>query len=178
MSAFRQVYWDTLEQGHWTFYLAATNLGLCRVTLPHETMSGLTGWVGQHVPGGTLMRDENRMRLYLGPLRGYFLGAGTAFDVPVDFRGTPFQISVWQELRKIPYGGTCTYSDIAFAIGRPDAVRAVGAAIGANPLPIVVPCHRVVGKDGKLTGYRGGMDIKARLLRLEGVNVRHAEGLR
>lgn len=171
MSAFRQVYWGTLQYGHWTFYLAATHLGLCRVTLPHETLGQLIDWVEKHVPENTLVHDEGSMMPYFAPLRSYFMGTTAAVDLPVDLRGTPFQVSVWQALRKIPYGSTRTYSDIARAVDHPRAARAVGAAIGSNPLPIVVPCHRVIGKDGRLTGYRGGMDIKVTLLRLEGVDV-------
>ena len=97
----------------------------------------------------------------------YFAGRRTAFDLPLAPRGTPFQKSVWRALLAVPFGATSTYGAIAAAIRRPKAVRAVGAAIGANPIGIVVPCHRIVGADGSLTGYAGGLDRKARLLALE-----------
>ena len=100
-------------------------------------------------------------------LAAYFAGELTAFDLPLAPQGTPFQLSVWRALRRIPYGDTVSYGAIAQAIGRPSASRAVGAANGANPLPIVVPCHRVIGSTGKLTGFGGGLDTKARLLALE-----------
>ena len=100
--------------------------------------------------------------------RDYFRGQRRSFDLPLAPRGTDFQRSVWQALTAIPYGETVSYGDIARAIGRPKAVRAVGAANGRNPLPVVVPCHRVIGSDGKLTGYTGGMHIKEFLLGLEG----------
>ena len=90
-------------------------------------------------------------------LRAYFAGALSAFDLPLDLRGTPFQLRVWRELENIPYGETRSYSQVAAVIGAPAAVRAVGAANGANPLPIVVPCHRVIGSGGKLVGYGGGL---------------------
>jgi len=103
----------------------------------------------------------------LSQLRAYFAGRLREFDLPLDLAGTDFQIRVWRQLETIPYGETRSYSAIAQAIGRPAAVRAVGAANGANPVPIVVPCHRVIGASGKLVGYGGGLSLKKRLLELE-----------
>lgn len=102
-------------------------------------------------------------------LSAYFSGELQGFDLPLDAAGTPFQRSVWQALRAIPFGETRSYRELAEAIGNPRAVRAVARANGANPLSIVVPCHRVIGADGTLTGYAGGLEMKARLLALEGV---------
>ncbi len=101
-------------------------------------------------------------------IRDYFAGKRRHFDLDLDPEGTEFQRRTWNALREIPYGATSTYADIARAIGKPTAVRAVGAANGRNPLPIVVPCHRVIGSDGSLTGFAAGTDIKRRLLQLEG----------
>jgi methylated-DNA-[protein]-cysteine S-methyltransferase len=101
-------------------------------------------------------------------LAEYFAGRRPAFDLPLDFAGTEFQKKVWAALLTIPLGETRTYAQIARQIGRPAAVRAVGAANGKNPISIVAPCHRVIGSDGKLTGFAGGLDAKAFLLRLEG----------
>jgi len=101
-------------------------------------------------------------------LRTYFAGILRVFRVPLDLVGTDFQLSVWRQLLTIPYGETRSYAQIAEAIGRPTAVRAVGAANGSNPVAIVVPCHRVIGSSGKLTGYGGGLPLKKRLLELEG----------
>jgi methylated-DNA-[protein]-cysteine S-methyltransferase len=101
-------------------------------------------------------------------LRAYFAGELRQFDLPLDMRGTDFQLRVWRALEGIPYGETRSYSQVASAIGAPQAVRAVGAANGANPIPIVVPCHRVIGAGGKLVGYGGGLPLKKRLLALEG----------
>lgn len=98
----------------------------------------------------------------------YFAGRRRNFEIRLAPRGTAFQQAVWAALRAIPYGQTTSYSALASAIGRPAAVRAVGAANGANPIAIIVPCHRVIGRDGSLTGYAGGLDRKALLLRLEG----------
>lgn len=100
-------------------------------------------------------------------LRAYFDGALTRFDLRLAPAGTPFQLAVWRALRDIPYGETRSYGELARAIGRPTASRAVGAANGANPLPIVVPCHRVIGSSGRLTGFGGGLETKAALLALE-----------
>ena len=97
----------------------------------------------------------------------YFAGKRTAFDIPLAPEGTPFQQEVWKALRAIPFGETRSYMDVARTIGKPRAVRAVGAANGRNPLGIVVPCHRVIGADGSLTGYAGGMERKKFLLDLE-----------
>ena len=104
-------------------------------------------------------------------LQEYFAGKRRAFDVPLSPQGTDFQLRVWRELRTIPYGQTRTYRDIAEAIGSPKGFRAVGLANNKNPLPILIPCHRVIGADGRLVGYAGGVKIKRYLLELEGVDV-------
>jgi methylated-DNA-[protein]-cysteine S-methyltransferase len=100
-------------------------------------------------------------------LRAYFAGELETFDLPLAPEGTPFQQTVWNELCKIPYGQTVSYGDLARRIGNPNASRAVGLANGSNPIPIVIPCHRVIGSNGKLTGYGGGLPIKEKLLALE-----------
>lgn len=97
----------------------------------------------------------------------YFAGIPTSFSVPIDLRGTEFQLSVWEILREIPYGETRSYSDIAQILGKPEAVRAVGHAVGRNPCLVLVPCHRVIGKNGNLTGFSAGIELKVNLLRLE-----------
>ncbi|MGE4321700.1 MAG: methylated-DNA--[protein]-cysteine S-methyltransferase [Sphingobium sp.] len=102
-----------------------------------------------------------------GELHAYFAGRRRVFSVPLDVRGTDFQKQVWAALRAIPFGETRSYADIALAIGRPTACRAVGAANGRNPLSIIMPCHRVVGSNGALTGFAGGLAVKARLLAME-----------
>ena len=101
-------------------------------------------------------------------LKEYFCGARRTFELPLAPAGTPFQLAVWQALRGIPYGETLSYGELAQRLGLPGGARAVGLANGANPLPIVVPCHRVIGADGSLTGFGGGLDIKRALLSLEG----------
>ena len=100
-------------------------------------------------------------------LEAYFCGTLTRFDLPLDLAGTDFQLRIWRALRAIPYGQTRTYGQIAKALGQPGAARAVGLANNQNPVPIIVPCHRVIGADGSLTGYGGGLPRKRRLLELE-----------
>lgn len=111
--------------------------------------------------------DAAPFRGVAAQLEAYFAGDRTTFDIPLSPRGTAFQLRVWSALREIPYGQTRSYRDIAVAIGAPRAMRAVGMANGRNPLSIVVPCHRVVGADGSLTGYGGGLRNKQLLLDLE-----------
>lgn len=101
-------------------------------------------------------------------LQEYFAGERQQFTVPLAPQGTPFQLAVWQALSDIPYGATCSYRAIATQLDNPKAVRAVGTANGKNPLPIIVPCHRVIGSNGTLTGFTGGLSVKQQLLTLEG----------
>lgn len=112
-------------------------------------------------------RDDGVLPGLLAQLAGYFLGERQRFDLPLDLGGTPFQTAVWQALLAIPYGQTRTYAELAELLGRPTAARAVGAANGRNPVSIVVPCHRLVGRAGDLTGYAGGVERKRFLLDLE-----------
>jgi methylated-DNA-[protein]-cysteine S-methyltransferase len=116
---------------------------------------------------GGSVRDEKRCANVVRQLGEYFRGERRDFDLLLAPRGTDFQLAVWSELQRIPYGTTISYAELARRIGRPAAVRAVGAANGANPIPIVIPCHRVIGSNGTLTGYGGGIENKHALLELE-----------
>jgi methylated-DNA-[protein]-cysteine S-methyltransferase len=107
----------------------------------------------------------------------YFAGQRRAFDLPLAPQGTPFQLQVWDELARIPFGATISYAQLAQRIGNPAGTRAVGAANGRNPLPIVLPCHRVIGADGTMTGFGGGVPVKEFLLRLEGALPAEQAGL-
>lgn len=167
MTNTEKVSWSSFQHNNWVMHIAATAKGLCCITLPNESFETLIDWVERHIPNGILMQNRDAMYPFINQLEEYFIGHRREFELPLDFRGTPFQISVWQQLRHIPYGRTQTYSELARSINRPSGARAVGSAIGANPIPIVIPCHRVIGKDGSLTGYRGGVDVKSELLFLE-----------
>ena len=112
--------------------------------------------------------SASRMQPYIAELEEYFAGTRRDFTFPIDLRGTEFQLACWRALLQIPYGETRSYADIARAVGRPQGFRAVGMANNRNPIAIVVPCHRVIASDGTLCGYGGGLDIKRKLLELEG----------
>ncbi len=128
-----------------------------------------------HFPNSTKLQtpdkgleDEQSFKQVIRQLNEYFQGKRKRFDLKLSPAGTPFQKSVWQQLQNIPFGQTVSYSFIAEKIGNPKASRAVGMANNKNPIPIIIPCHRVLGKDGSLTGYGGGLDTKRFLLDLEG----------
>ncbi|MCC5888710.1 MAG: methylated-DNA--[protein]-cysteine S-methyltransferase [Gammaproteobacteria bacterium] len=143
--------------------LVAGSDGLRRILLPDPG-----GPVG---PEACWHRDDEQLAAARGQLEEYFAGARQRFDLPLAPRGTPFQLAVLNALAEIPFGVTRTYGEIARRLGQPTASRAVGAANGRNPLAIVLPCHRVIGSDGSLTGYAGGLAAKRWLLRHEGVAI-------
>ncbi len=141
--------------------LAASDIGLAGIWFEGQRHFPAQAWRQQ--PEHAVLQEAARQ------LTAYFAGERSHFDLPLDLRaGTEFQRAVWQALLQIPSGHTCSYGALSSAIGRPSAVRAVGGAIGRNPLSVVVPCHRVIGSAGSLTGYAGGLDRKTALLRLEG----------
>jgi methylated-DNA-[protein]-cysteine S-methyltransferase len=121
---------------------------------------------GNHVPPNGVVDNESN-RIFIQQIDEYFHGRRRQFDFPLDFSGTPFQVAVWRELLKIPYGETRSYGEIARNLGKAGASRAVGMANHENHLAIVIPCHRVLGHDGSLTGYAGGTHLKQQLLSLE-----------
>lgn len=164
------VYYGKIKNGNDTIYIAITEKGLCFIGSPNGGISELEAWIAEKRPDVTLIENEEKISRYGNQLLDYLHGNRRSFDLPIDLKGTPFQESIWHELQNIPYGKTTTYSDVANRIGKPKAVRAVGAAIGANPVLMVVPCHRVVAKNGNLTGFRGGMAMKEKLLMLENNN--------
>ncbi|MGZ9587166.1 tRNA epoxyqueuosine(34) reductase QueG [Paenibacillus marinisediminis] len=151
--------------------LCATPDGLCALEFGplEERVQAIGAWAAKRIGPVTLQRHPERLRYAKEQLAAYFAGELREFDLPLDLRGTDFQRKVWQALCAIPYGATCSYKAVAEAIGQPSAVRAVGGANNRNPLPIIVPCHRVIGASGALVGYGGGLSIKEQLLRLEGV---------
>jgi O-6-methylguanine DNA methyltransferase len=161
------IVWAAIKSRIGTIRVAATSRGVCKIALGKETAQDFLSWLERHV--GHAPRKSERIgivALALDQIAEY-LHARREFDLPLDLRGTEFQRRVWSAVAGIPYGQTRTYAQIARAIGKPLAVRAVGAANGANPLPLVVPCHRVLGSDGSLTGYGGGLDVKRKLLEME-----------
>lgn len=161
------IYWAILTHEEWNMHIAATSEGLFYVGSQNQPFEDLAEWAKARFTGSSLIQNDDKLQPYTIELIEYLQGARKSFTLPFDFHCTSFQLAVWNALCSIPYGQTKSYSDIAIQIQRPAAVRAVGAAIGANPVLITVPCHRVIGKNGALTGYRGGLDMKTKLLQLE-----------
>lgn len=161
------LYWSLLKFKEWNFYICSASKGLVFVGSQNKPFEELSEWAKKRFPGSPLVEDGEKLEPYAVEITQYLEGKRKTFTVPFDYNGTEFQLAVWNALCKIPYGQTKSYSDIANYINKPAAVRAVGAAIGANPILITVPCHRVVGKNGALTGYRGGLEMKTLLLDLE-----------
>lgn len=159
-----KVYYDSLRAWNEELYIAATDRGLCFVSNSYDEM---IDWMNKR-ESSDFIQDEKKMKSYVEQFNQYMKGTRRKFDnIPIDISGTEFQLAVWQELLKINFGQHCCYSDIANAIGKPKAVRVVASAIGKNPLLILIPCHRVIGKNGKLTGFRSGLTLKKQLLELE-----------
>ncbi len=155
----RPVTFTRMESPIGTLTLAAGDSGLRQINFPHN---------GRPAPlGPDWQEDSPAFAEVLRQLRAYFAGELENFNLPLAPEGTAFQKKVWDQLCQIPYGETISYGALAKRIGNPNASRAVGLANGSNPIPIVIPCHRVIGSNGKLTGYGGGLPIKEKLLALE-----------
>ena len=154
------IYYDEISSPLGSLLIAASDKGLYGIYFEeHRHFKGKDGW--QHKPQHPHLQQTTRQ------LQEFFAGTRHAFDIPLDLAGTPFQQAVWQQLLAIPYGTTISYGEHAQRVGRPNAARAVGAAIGRNPVSIIVPCHRVVGSNGDHTGYAGGLARKRTLLNFE-----------
>ena len=161
------IYYQPLSHNNWKVYIAGTENGLCYLGTQHSTIEDLFRTCLKQFPKAELVEASDELFLYTEQLKEYFDGVRREFTFRFDVRGTAFQMKVWNALYTIPYGESFCYSDIANRIGNLKAVRAVGTAIGANPVAIVIPCHRVLGKNGTLTGFSGGLDVKEQLLSLE-----------
>jgi len=146
--------------------VAATARGICRVAIGDDA-AALERGLRAEFPAATIARDDDTLRSWVAEITAHLDGRQPHLDVPVDVRATAFQRRVWEALRKIPYGSTRSYSEIARAMGNAKATRAVARACATNPVAIVIPCHRVVREDGELGGYRWGVDRKSALLKQE-----------
>jgi len=148
-------------------YVAATPQGICRISLPaHPVEVFFKTVIKKYDPRIFIQNNALFDSLYI-QLEEYLTGRRAVFSIPLDLRGTPFQAEVWEALGQIPYGETRSYGEIARQIGRPKAVRAIGQANHVNPVPILIPCHRVIGSKGDPVGYGGGIPLKKQLLALE-----------
>lgn len=152
--------YDTFDSEFGKILVVQSEEGISQVSIVNESNPFQVDELWDHVPGSA---DNVKAQL-----EAYFKGELQEFDLPLNPEGSEFQLKVWKELLKIPYGTTITYGVLAKRLGDPKASRAVGLANGKNPIWIIIPCHRVIGANGKLTGYAGGLDVKLRLLQLEG----------
>jgi O-6-methylguanine DNA methyltransferase len=150
--------------------LASTAKGVVACSLPGESARGdhVRAFLRRRLPRATVTEGIGRNAPWIAAVKEFLAGRRRDLsDVPLDLRGTEFQCAVWTELRRVPYGRTISYGELAARAGRPGAARACGAANGSNPVPLFVPCHRTIGADGSLTGFGGGLPLKQRLLALE-----------
>jgi O-6-methylguanine DNA methyltransferase len=164
----RKVFCTSFDSRIGHIYIASTEKGLCKVSIPKETKKDFFKWLENHFEIDAVNDNKSRNKEYIDQINRYLNGKLVEFTLPIDLIGTPFQLRVWKKLTQIPYGTTTTYSQLAKRVGVPKGFQAVGRANGANPLPIIIPCHRVIGSDGSLIGYSSGVKTKEFLLRLEG----------
>ncbi|MFB9325773.1 methylated-DNA--[protein]-cysteine S-methyltransferase [Paenibacillus aurantiacus] len=165
------IYYAEVDSPIGTLLLAATDEGLCRIDFGGyaDHAEELAAWTKRYRPGAEWTRGPEHPGLHVAAvqLAEYFAGGRQSFELRLNLWGTPFQTKVWQALTEVPFGEVCSYKYIAEAIGQPKAVRAVGGANNRNPIPVIVPCHRVIGASGEMVGYGGGLAIKRHLLDLE-----------
>ncbi len=154
-------YYDTFESPHGRMLLVATEVGLCGVYFNRQKYFPAKEKQWKRAPGHAPLKQAKR------ELAEFFAGKRQHFDVALDPEGTPFQRSVWKAISRVGFGKTITYGTLAAKAGRPGSARAAGAATGRNPIGVIVPCHRIVGANGSLTGYAGGLARKRALLQLE-----------
>lgn len=149
-----------------------TEIGIIGI---RENGKAITNIYFSKIENGDNMEETNLIKDTFIQIKEYIKGKRIKFDLPLEPQGTEFQKKVWQELLKIPYGQTRAYKDIAVAVGNEKASRAIGMANNKNPIPIIIPCHRVIGSNGKLVGYAGGLNIKEKLLNIEKTDVNKGE---
>lgn len=157
--------------------VASSERGLVYIGLPKASGRGFAGFCARHAPNDKIESAYEPNREACGQLDEFLNGKRQVFDLPIDLRGTAFQLKVYAAVSAIPFGATLSYGEVADAIEQPAAVRAVGAANGANPLPLVIPCHRVLASNGQLHGYAGGLELKQRLLAMENSASAPSQGL-
>lgn len=170
----KKIYYDVIDYGKYQFLVAASEKGLVYLDVATAELDNLLVYLKKAKQSFELVADDKKLLIYIEQLQDYFKGQRQMFDLPLDLMGygTEFQQAVWQELLKIPFGQESSYSQLAAAVGRPNATRAVGSAVGKNPIAIIVPCHRVLRKDRSIGGYAGGLPLKYQLLALEEIAVK------
>ncbi|HLX13172.1 MAG TPA: methylated-DNA--[protein]-cysteine S-methyltransferase [Bacteroidota bacterium] len=163
-----KVFCTSFESRIGRIYVASSERGVCKISVPNENHRDFFRWLTKHFDSDAVVDNRSKNRDIIDQLNRYFNGRLVRFTVPIDLIGTPFQLKVWRELAKVSYGSTASYKQIARRISIPGASQAVGKANAVNPLPIIIPCHRVLGANGSLIGYSCGIKTKEFLLRLEG----------
>lgn len=164
----RHFVWSSFSSQIGVVYIASTEKGVCKISIPAQGKKEFLAWLEKHADGGSMVESKRKHKQVVEQLNRYFNRKLVKFNVRLDPIGTAFQRNVWRELRRIRYGTTISYKDLSSRVGNPMAAQSVGRANGANPLPIIIPCHRVVGSDARLVGYAAGIKTKEFLLRLEG----------
>lgn len=164
----KKIYWTSFSSKIGTIYVASSDRGVCKISIPAQGKKEFLAWIQKCCNNAEVAEVASRNRQIIDELNRYFDRRLVKFHTRLDPIGTDFQKEVWNQLRKIRYGTTITYKDLARRVGIPGAFQTVGRANGANPLPIVIPCHRVIGSDDNLVGYGAGIKTKEFLLRLEG----------
>lgn len=170
MTAQSFIYFDEMESPIGPLTILATNVGVCSIFFGwmEKSLPAIHAWLKKNGLKGELIRSEHQLKQAICELKEYFSRKRFEFTVPLHLFGSSFQKKVWQEVCKVQYGETVSYKEIARRIGAPKAVRAVGGANNKNPIPIIIPCHRVIGSNGAMVGYGGGLKKKEALLKLEG----------
>ena len=159
-----KLYFQELETPLGTLVVVGSSKGICRICFSVQSFRDLSPWFQRHFSCLPEEGWQPPIGEAIEQLTQYFEGKRRDFELPLDLRGTSFQLGMWKQLLKIPYGSTASYGEVARRMGNPGASRAVGSAAGSNPVSIVVPCHRVIGQDGSLVGFGGGLAIKKQLL--------------
>jgi len=162
------VYCTSFDSKIGLIYVASTEGGVCKVSVPRETKKDFFNWLHANFADSEVRENKSRNKEVIDQLARYFNGKLAKFTCTIHLLGTPFQMRVWRELTKISYGTTISYKQLAKRLGTSRGFQAIGRANAANPIPIIVPCHRVIGTDGSLVGYSAGIKTKEFLLKLEG----------
>jgi methylated-DNA-[protein]-cysteine S-methyltransferase len=166
----RAIFYDEMDSPLGPLTVVCSDIGVCLIEFGtiDQSLTTIKIWMKKNMVKTDLSFNREKLQPVITQLQQYFDGKRVEFDVPIDLIGTKFQCLVWEQLRKIEYGETKSYKQIAKEIGAPKAVRAIGGANNRNPIPIIIPCHRVIGSNGALVGYGGGVDKKIILLEIEG----------
>lgn len=165
----KKIYFTEFDSGAWKIFLAASEKGVVKISYGENSKFGFFSWLEDHFPGYMYEKNDTRLKKYARQVRDYIAGRIRKIDFPIDLQEKGFFKQVLLALRKVPYGKTVTYGELAGMAGSPRASRAAGTACSKNPLPLIIPCHRVIASGNRLGGYGGGEKLKKKLLENEGI---------